>query len=115
MLHTLYLLMGCRANGKHYVGQTVDLRARLKVHRCPGSTCVALRRAVARHGWDQFDVTVLGTTESRDTADVVERWLIHLVGSLAPRGYNLRAGGRSTRHSAETRARMSVSAGGRTT
>lgn len=101
-----------KLNGKKYVGQTKDLKERIRQHRNGlNSSCRAIRAAVRKHGWDSFDVEILSHPADRSEANRIERKFIRDMGTLSPRGYNLRDGGHTrSAFSEESRARISEAA-----
>lgn len=109
-------LVTCSVTGKVYVGQTSQgLPRRWSHHRhmaLSGKTggSSALHAAIRKYGVDKFTTSVLATCDTREEANVAEEAWIYALGSQAPGGYNLKAGGQASEHSPETRAKMSASA-----
>ncbi len=98
-------------NEKHYVGWTIDLVQRWRCHRWSGSGCVALRRAIAKHGVENFVVDPIEWCETDSEVKIAERFWISWYESFGPLGYNLTGGGDGSlgvRHSDETREKMSI-------
>lgn len=102
-------------NGKQYVGQTITQHSRHGHGH-------ALRDAYKKHGFKNFtyDVVVSGIDKDSLFLDYAEKFWIEVIGSLAPNGYNLEAGGKRGKivyhapqlgksHSEETRKKMSES------
>ena len=79
-------------NGKGYVGQTINpIEKRLKEHQQKSSNCRAFAGAIIKHGWDVF---VIDWYECPDNElNKHERWMVKLMETLSPNGYNLREGG----------------------
>lgn len=107
---TIYVLV-CAANGKMYVGQTVDLRGRMTSHKC---ACADQKvcEAVREFGWDTFGYDILQRCYSEEEADEAEVfWIAHLRTHESQGGYNTEWGGRRGPGacSEEKRARMSAS------
>ena len=94
-------------SGKSYIGYTKDYNKRCAVHRQPASGCIAFYRAIQLYGWDSFDHEILAENLSFDQATALEIQLIAEHGTLAPGGYNLRAGGQGSEWSEESRRRVS--------
>ena len=104
-------------NGKKYIGQAVDLDRRLREHeyylRLGKDKCVALQRAVSKHGRDNFSVYIL----EECNAELLNNREIDYISMYQTNkkafGYNLSAGGRSGligyKHSEETRQKISKS------
>jgi group I intron endonuclease len=104
----------CRVTGKVYIGQTSQLLKKRWAHHChmaktgKGNGCSAFHAAVAKYGPDQFDLVTLGAFKSREALNAAEAASIAAHNSISPNGYNLKAGGKASAHSAETRAKMSA-------
>lgn len=80
--------------GKCYIGQAKDLDKRIKGHkRNVGKVKSPLYSAIQKHGWDNFEVTILHTTDRYEELDDLEVRYIVECGSLHPHGYNLTQGG----------------------
>lgn len=94
-------------NGKCYIGQAQDLSFRLKEHRryrkCPN---LYLKRALNKHHWDNFHVSVLERVENLSSLNEREQYWMNFFQSYEPgKGYNIaRIAGstRGVRHSAHT-------------
>ena len=105
---TIYMLVNT-VNGKIYVGQTTDLKARI-IHHRHAHTDALIHRAVKKYGWDAFEVTVLHNGVPLDDLDALECHCIWIYDAHAS-GYNMTIGGGGMRGyvvSAESRARMSA-------
>jgi len=75
-------------NNKYYVGQTKNLKQRMKAHLKSGSlVCKALYK------YDDWQISILHTCKTRDEANRIEIEEIRNFNSVAPNGYNLTAGG----------------------
>lgn len=85
-------------NGKGYVGQTTKtLEHRWTGHLKKSSTCVALRRAIQKHGTKNFSVTHLAWAENKVDLDTLEVEWIETLGTRVPNGYNIMYGGQGGR------------------
>ena len=83
-------------NGKKYVGQTVlTLEKRWQKHCSVGSRCNALLAAITKYGRHSFSVMEIATAQTKAELDAMESCAVDAHQSLAPHGYNLRAGGQS--------------------
>lgn len=104
----VYLLTS--PSGKRYVGQTWNLPERLRTYaKKRWHYKSAIRVAVSKYGWDNFQVAVLACgIQTQDALDKTEMAFIALLETLAPAGYNLMSGGRGGKHSTETRAKLRV-------
>ena len=76
-------------NGKQYVGQTITQHSRHGHGH-------AMRDAYKKHGFKNFTYNVLVSGIDKDNLflDYAEKFWIEVMGSLAPYGYNLEAGGK---------------------
>lgn len=102
-------------SGKRYVGQTKRTMAKRwashvydATHPC--GQCPTFYRAIRKYGAAAFAHEVLETVETREAANEAEaRWIAKL-GTRAPAGYNLSAGGDAADPHPETIARMCAAA-----
>jgi hypothetical protein len=96
-----------RTDNKIYVGQTIqDVEARWKDHLKKGSNCRYLKSAINKYGLDNFDFKLVCITFDNNLDDMEIKY-IEQYNSLVPNGYNLRLGGNSGRHNAETKQKIS--------
>lgn len=113
----------CANNNKVYIGKSVNIHARLSQHRrCRGS--YYFDYAVAKHGWDSFNVEILEIFEnfdkSKDNQRLLDReaYYINLYNSTNKEmGYNLCAYSNDRtghKHSDETKKKMSLVRKGKT-
>lgn len=107
--------------GKCYVGQTVQrVPDRIRQHReCAASDVKrprqAISQAIHKHGWAAFSFAILETCKTQQELNDAERFWIDRYDSLAPSGYNLTDGGKSSGHlSDEVRRKISNATKGRT-
>ena len=99
-------------NMKSYVGQTTRrLSKRFSEHRQDDSNCVLLKKAIDKYGWDS--ITIITNEMADEELDDQEEFLIASLGTLSPKGYNLREGGSRGKDSQETRERKSEAMTGR--
>jgi hypothetical protein len=92
-------------SGKSYIGQTIrSIEERFGEHLRPDSGCVAIARAIKKHGWDNFVTDYYECPD--DELDKHETLMIEVLGTLKPGGYNLTTGGSNGRPSEETRTKM---------
>lgn len=111
-------IITCSRSDKAYVGQTVNsIQERWSQHRQEArrlereqraalSDSGGLYRAMLRHGLGAFAIEELRVVPL-DELDAEEIYWIAELETLAPKGYNLTAGGSHGRHSAETCAKIS--------
>ena len=101
----IYILQN-KINGKYYIGQSVNLQQRLRCHyNSSGNQLIS--KAIKKHGWNQFDVTLWCVPIDR--LDITEQFFIHCYNSLSPGGYNLDSGGSANKFlSEETKAKISA-------
>lgn len=118
-----------RINDKKYLGVTIDINRRRYEHAHKHNSSRLFSKAVDKYGIDSFEFKVLAILNDMEEAARTEQAAIIKFNSLAPYGYNLRAGapftiysGRITeetkrklseinmgkRPSAETRAKLSA-------
>jgi len=96
-----------KTDNKTYVGQTVqDVELRWKDHLKRGSNCRYLKSAINKYGVDNFVFKLVCITFDNKLDDM-EIQYIEQYNCLAPNGYNLRRGGNSGRHHAETKQKIS--------
>lgn len=96
-----------KTDNKTYVGQTVqDVELRWKDHLKRGSNCRYLKSAINKYGVDNFVFKLVCITFDNQLDDM-EIQYIEKYNCLAPNGYNLRRGGNSGRHHAETKQKIS--------
>jgi group I intron endonuclease len=96
-----------KIDNKIYVGQTIqDVEARWKDHLKKGSNCRYLKSAINKYGLDNFEFKLVCITFDNQL-DNMEIKYIEQYNSLVPNGYNLRLGGNSGRHNAETKQKIS--------
>jgi len=73
---------------KYYIGQTCNLKARMKNHFYSGSLVY-----YALWKYDDWKISILHTCKTRDEAYRIEIEEIRNYNSIAPNGYNLTRGG----------------------
>jgi len=97
----------CSANGKKYVGQTTNLRRRIRGHKSHNQKrgCSAFYRAIEKYGYDNFTFAILqeGIT-TREELNRLEGEYIDRLNTLAPNGYNLKTGGSEVHHTEDFKA-----------
>ena len=98
-----------KTDNKIYVGQTIgDLERRWKSHLNPRSNCRYLQYAINKYGVDNFVFKLVCITFDNQLDDMEIKY-IEKYNSLVPNGYNLRRGGNSGRHHAETKQKITES------
>ena len=96
-----------KANGKIYVGQSIDIEERWKQHRWKAFNCnevgyrSAIHAAMRKYGLDNFDYEVLELCAAEEL-DEKERYWISLLDCIIPNGYNILSGGQKYRKSVKT-------------
>lgn len=96
-----------KTDNKTYVGQTVrELDTRWKDHLKKRSNCRYLKSAINKYGVDNFVFKLVCITFD-NMLDDMEIQYIQKYNCLVPNGYNLRLGGNSGRHNAETKQKIS--------
>lgn len=112
----------CNSNGKVYIGKAVNISKRLAVHKYYSNTTKKdsyLKRAVIKHGWDDFAVDILELVENfdklkdNDSLLCREAYYIELYNSTnKDKGYNIcKVGSDRTGlfHTEETKEKIRVS------
>lgn len=111
----IYLITNT-VTGKKYVGQTLckDIESRWKQHRNVDKSCIGryLLNAYKKHGIDKFKFQIICICFDEDT-NIYEEQYIQKYNCIVPNGYNLKAGGKNSKHHPETIKKMSESLKGR--
>lgn len=99
-------------SGKAYVGQSVNFGQRIKKYRALRKKDIgpAFYNALKKHGFENFELSILGKFASQALLDRAEILAIWKEGTLKPGGYNLNAGGGNAIPTAESRAKMAETA-----
>jgi group I intron endonuclease len=103
----IYMLKN-KLNGKSYVGQTIcPVEERLQKHQHKSSNCRAIYGAIKKYGWDNFEIDWYECLDNE--LNKHEKWMVNLMRTLSPDGYNLKEGGGSRgKLSEETKQRIIV-------
>ena len=105
-------------NGKKYVGQTLceDIESRWKQHRVMDKNSIGryLLNAYHKYGVDKFKFKIVCICFNKDCNKFEEEY-INTYNCLVPNGYNLKAGGKNSKHHPETIKKMSDALKGRRT
>lgn len=109
----VYLITN-NVNGKQYIGQTTrPIEERWKSHLFDANTHRPwlISKAIRKYGPDKFLIEPLAEVNTKTELDFCEVLFIQLMGTLAPRGYNVSHGGdgRAVCHSPETCKKISAS------
>jgi group I intron endonuclease len=82
-------------NSVRYVGITTrGVSNRWRRHTKDTNSCHALRRAIQKYGASAFSIEHVASSKSQEDLDALEQLLIVQYGTMSPRGYNLRSGGK---------------------
>lgn len=96
----IYLITN-KTNGKRYVGQTTheDIETRWNQHRKMKKTMLGqyIYNAYVKHGIENFDFKIICICFD-EACNALETHYIQKFNTLAPNGYNLRAGGKNSKH-----------------
>lgn len=107
----IYLITNL-VNGKQYIGQTTNDKpvGRWKGHIDSSikNSKNILHMALRKYGVNNFTFEVIYTCFNQEYLDEAEDVFIELYGTLSPRGYNMRHGGRGGKHSPELSKKMSL-------
>lgn len=104
----MYIYIATSPSGKHYVGQTRrSIAVRWKEHEADAldpakDHCKALNCAIRKYGAASFTVKLIACCLPW-LLDAYEEELILSLDTLTPRGYNIKIGGSSGRHSEATK------------
>jgi len=95
-----------KTDNKTYVGQTIrELDTRWKDHLKKRSNCRYLKSAINKYGVENFVFKLVCITFD-NMLDDMEIQYIQKYNCLVPNGYNLRLGGNSGTHNAETKQKI---------
>lgn len=103
----IYLIKNL-SNNKVYIGQSIDIKKRIKDHfwkaRCKKDISYnsALHSAIRKYGEDNFQCEILEICDM-NSLDERERYYINKYNSISPNGYNILAGGQIYRTSLQPR------------
>lgn len=105
----IYLVTN-RLTGKQYVGQTLheDIETRWNQHRrvCENMLGRHILASYKKYGIQNFEFKVVCICFD-EACNKLEEHYINKFNTLAPNGYNLKAGGRNSKHSEESKQLMS--------
>lgn len=94
-------------NGKIYVGQTTDLKARENAHLNKKRKHSIINSAVQKYGKESFEFILLESCISQEQLNEREIYWINQLSTLSPNGYNLKEGGDGGgKHSEETKEKI---------
>jgi group I intron endonuclease len=100
-----YIYILTSPNGKPYIGQTFrPIEKRLEEHQLESSGCVAIRDAIKKYGWDNFEKDWYYCPD--EDLNKHEELMVEVLGTLSPDGYNLKEGGDNGKLSEETKQKM---------
>lgn len=104
-----------RLNGKQYIGTSVNpvshrISRHLYAAKNNRDNCMAITRAIRKHGLGAFSVETIGQAVSHEELMRMEFSAIKEQNTLTPNGYNVSEGGEGARRacSPETRERISL-------
>jgi group I intron endonuclease len=109
-----YIYILTSPTGKIYIGQTTrPIHKRLEEHETGQSISLrGISGAIKKYGWENFEIDWYECVD--DDLNKHERWLVTLMGTLSPNGYNLREGGGSRgKHSEESKQKNRESNSGK--
>ena len=105
----IYLITN-KINGKQYIGQTKceDVETRWRYHKKMSNVSIGrhLLAAYQKYGIDNFKFQIVCITFD-NACDALEEHYIQKFNTLAPNGYNLKHGGKVSKHHEETKVLIS--------
>jgi group I intron endonuclease len=111
----IYLITN-KINKKQYVGQTLcaDIETRWKQHKKANKASLGryLLAAYKKYGIENFNFKIICICFDEDCNRFEEEY-IKSINTLSPNGYNLKAGGKNSKHHPDTLKKMSESLKGR--
>jgi len=113
----IYLIQ-CKANGKKYIGQARDIKNRWIKHKTSlinnRHWNIYLQSAWNKYGKDAFEFKIL-CEEKEENLNELEEFIISELETFTDRdkGYNLASGGGASKHSEETKEKISLANKGR--
>jgi len=115
-MYYIYLITNT-INGKIYVGQTDNLEERWHAHKTTGKRAgsnMVITRAMYKYGVNNFVFDEIANCRTRDDADEVEASCILQYNALDKSiGYNVKAGGATSKMTEEIRRKVSESSMGK--
>ena len=106
-------------NGRKYIGQTIyKVKNRWRDHLYDAfdpkkDKCKALNNCIRKHNGEGFTITVLLKIND-ELLDHYEELFIEMYHTIVPYGLNIKLGGSSTKHSEETKEKISNTLKGKT-
>jgi group I intron endonuclease len=97
-----------KTTGKSYIGQTNNPEKRMTEHK-RANRGFAFSNAIKKHGWDDFEYTVVENGLSINDANEKEEHYISHYNTLSPNGYNLKSVGKNGKLSEETKEKIRAS------
>jgi group I intron endonuclease len=99
----IYVLKN-KINNEKYVGQTKNLKQRLKKHKSINPKQY-IDRAIREYGWENFEIYIFPTVV--ESLDYLESKFIRDLNTLDPNGYNLDTGGKNKKFCEGYKKRLS--------
>lgn len=82
-----------KISGKKYIGQTIDLKERMREHRKDARQGrKGVDSAINKYGWDKFEVVILEENISEEDLTRREKYWINKYNTFKGEGYNLTNG-----------------------
>ena len=87
-----------KINGHYYIGQSVDIKSRLREHKHSGLCATnkdhyaPIHLAIFKYGWDNFETEILEEC-SRTELDIQEKYWIDKLSATKNGNYNILLGG----------------------
>lgn len=95
-----------KINRKIYIGQTIrPIEVRFKEHQLKKSNCRSISGAIQKYGWEHFETDWYNCLD--EDLNKHEKWMVNLMETLSPNGYNLiGGGGNGGKRSEETKQKL---------
>jgi group I intron endonuclease len=108
--HGIIYRITCKLNGKQYIGQTTRKNGRWIDHRSTArkGRQLPLYNAIRKYGETEFEYERLQHCHDQASLDLAEESFIKLFNTMAPHGYNMRAGGGNGKFSDAAKATLKV-------
>jgi group I intron endonuclease len=92
-MNVIYMITNS-INGKCYIGQTNDIKRRIRRHKNDSrSYDTYLYKSIRKYGWNNFTHSIIETCKNRNELNQKEVYYIRKYDTFIPNGYNMTLGG----------------------